>query len=66
MLSGYPVRIVRGEKYRNGCNIFGLTPAAERGLRDESLNEIALDQAGCVHTFGLNETRIDRIDPDMF
>jgi len=66
MFAGHPVRVVRGEKYRNGCNILGLTPAAERGLRDETLDEIAVDQTGCVHTFSLNETRIDRIDPDMF
>ena len=66
MLAGYPVRVVRGEKYRNGCNIFGQPPTAERGLRDQSLDEITLDQACCVHTFGLNETRIERIDPDLF
>jgi hypothetical protein len=66
MFTGHPVRVVGGEKYRDRCNIFGLTPAAEGGLRDESLNKIAIDQTGCVHPFGLNETRIDRIDSDMF
>jgi hypothetical protein len=66
MFAGHPVRIVRSEKDGNGCNVFGLTPAAEWGLLDESLDEIAVDQTGCVDTFGLNETRIDRIDSDMF
>ena len=66
MFAGHPVRVVRGEKYRNGCNIFRLTPTAERGLRDKTLDEIAVNQAGCVHTFRLNETRINRIHSDMF
>ena len=66
MFAGHPVRVVRGEKYRHGCNIFRLTAAAERGFRDDTLDEIAVDQTGRVHTFGLNETRIDRIDSDMF
>ena len=66
MFAGHPVRVVRGEKYGNGCNILRLTAAAERGFRDETLDEIAVDQTGRVHTFGLNETRIDLIDSDMF
>jgi len=66
VLPGQPVRIVRGEEYRYRPDILRLTTATERGLRDQTRDEFAFDQAGGVHTLGLHEAGIDRIHTDMF
>src|SRR6186713_940854 len=64
--TGQPSGIIRGQEYGDGCDVSGLSNAAEGRLGGQLLFEIAADESGGMCAFGLYHARVERVDPDLF
>jgi len=61
LFAGQPAGVVEGEEDRDVGDVVRLADAAERGVRDEALQEVRACEA--LGALGLDGAGIDRIDP---